>query len=135
MLDTWKERRKTERQIKAIEDRIQRSAATESATLIGYSVANARFEIDLLRGHLKRSETERLIARAVKHGIVVPQFDEYWQTDEATKKDCLTDEGEKLILTSIRDKRFAAFGRWSPIFAVLISLLALVVSIIALWKK
>src|SRR5690242_1558458 len=131
MLDRWKKRRQTAKQIKELEDRIRRSAEVENANMIGFAVANYRGQIALLRGYERRSETERLIARALKYDITIPQFDEYWETDEASKTDCLTVAGKKLVINGIRDKRFALFQRWSPIIAILISILSLIVAVIA----
>src|SRR6266851_6815089 len=125
MFEHWKERRQVKRQIEEMEQRLRGRVELKDASMIGYAVATDRHQIDMLRGCLKRMETERLIERAIKHEIVVPQFDEYWETDESTKKDCLTRAGEKLILNGIRDKRSEFLKRWGPIIAILISLVAL----------
>lgn len=135
MLEYWKETRDIQKRIKAVQERSRKRADVESAEMIGYAVANDRFEIDRLKGQLELIDTKRWMNRAIKHGIIVSASDDYWETNKATELDYLTSEGKAFIKDSIAERKALFWKRWSPMITILISVLSLMVAITALWKS
>jgi hypothetical protein len=135
MFEYLKQRRRIYALIKEVENRSRNRIDAPDIAMIGYAHLTDSFERDRLRASLKLLETERLIKRATKYDVEVPENDDtHWATDQTALEKYLTDKGKKLITRRIRDKRFAFFQRWSPILAILMSLLSLLVAIIAIVK-
>jgi hypothetical protein len=135
MFDYWRQSLSTKREIKKLESLMQRRALVEDATMLGPSIMECRGRIELQRGYLKRADTERWVAWAAKHGVELLPLEAHWETDEAIQKDVLTTKGKAFIRESISEKRAKFWRRWSPLISTIISILALVVSFIALFTK
>lgn len=71
--------------------------------------------------------------------IDIPPFEEYWDIYPFTQRSYLSERGTALLSRQITDARFAYWKRWidiiAPTVSVIISLLALAISIVALLRS
>ena|SRR5712691_13353136 len=134
MLEYWKETRDTKKRIKAVQERLRRRGEVEDVQMIGYAVATDRFELEGLNNHLKKMDTERWRQYAIKRDVAIPPFEEYWEVeggeDGTPRVSYLTVTGKMFIKESVTEKRALFWKRWSPLIAIIISLIALIVSIL-----
>ena len=82
MYEGRKKRRKLERQIADVQERIRRTADEEEPSIMSWVVTNFRSEIDRLNSQLRQLDTDKWFERAKKHHIKVPlsgEYCEYWQ--------------------------------------------------------
>lgn len=95
---------------------------------------------------LAELETERLVRKARRLGIQIPQNDSWWwaDTDNADSPDnvnfYLTDIGKAGVTRLIRDNRRASIEWWFktiiiPLLTILISALGLIVALVSVSKK
>lgn len=102
-----------------------------------YLLARARIEVEL-----ERLETVRLMKKAARYGIKLGPFETLWTEDERfsaeERKSYLSQNGKAEVSKMINDARYIGAKKWvdllSPVLTVLFALLALIISMIALFK-
>jgi len=133
MLEYWKETRDIKKRIKAVQERLRKRGEVEDVQMIGYAVVTDRFEIDQLNNHLKKMDTDRWRQYAIKHDVALLPLEEYWEVeggeDGTPRVSYLTPAGKKYIKECVTEERALFWKRWSPLIAIIISLIALIVSI------
>jgi hypothetical protein len=149
MFEHRRERQKLQRGIAEIDRKSAGRVKNENIELLGYAVAQDRFLRGDLAAELKILEVSRLVGKAQRLGIEIeeelPSNSVYrdgskvwWDEYTPTQKKWINDKGKSRLEELIKEKQYKRRKKWVdvyvPIISLLISLAALVTSIIAIYR-
>lgn len=140
MFETWKRRRKLERELAKLYDHYApqlKAARTED----DYREAREPFDIDAadIVSELERLKTRKIRERAIKFGIDFPPFEnseDNWDEIPYSSSRALTEKAQTKLAHQISVARFAYWKQWAELLVPILSLLvSLVLAFAALKSK
>ncbi len=153
MFDEWKKRRELQARINSLKEREVTSRARTDSNSPEYNPDATPelhgYEIGSLQRQLADLETDRLVRKARRLGIEIPQKESWWWEDETFEgevingvhegKFYLTEFGKAGVYKLIKEERRKSIEWWvkitTPMLSALIALLGLIVAIISLSRK
>lgn len=149
MFEHRRKRQELQRGIAEIDRKSAERVKNENIGLLGYAVAQDRFLRGDLEAELKILEASRLVCKAQWLGIEVEEelpldsvYEDgskvWWDGYNPTQKKWINDKGKDRLEQLIKEKQYKRRKKWVdlyvPIVSLLISLAALVTSIIAIYR-